>query len=90
MVEGNGGAAQPEHAGESHHWGVLHDQQHLLNEGLLLQLVDLAFHQDVLGANLADDEGGADDGPEVELAPAQPDVEEEQELDGGLVVALGG
>ena len=90
MVEGNGGAAQPEHAGEGHHRGVLHDQQHLLKERLLLQLVHLPLHQDVLGADLADDEGGADDGAEVELAAAQPDVEEEEELDAGLVVALRG
>ena len=67
---------------------VLGDQFQLLKKRLLMKQV-LGFTDQIeLGADLPDDEDGAEDGADEEGAPVDPDVKEENELGGGFPTVL--
>ena len=67
---------------------MLCNQFQLLKKGFSLKQVLGFAHQIELGADLPDDEAGAEEGADEEGAPVDPDVEEEKKLERGFPAVL--
>ena len=90
-VDGDEGAGpHPEDGRETHDGHVAAHQGQLGQAGLARQQVaGRTVDEEVLALDLPDEDDAADDGAEVEVAAAAPDVDDEEELHGGLELALG-
>ena len=77
-------SSDPEKCSEGKQGNVLEGEPQFLKGAFVLQQVLGVAHQVLLGAALPDHQQRAEDGGEIEWSPAQPEVEEKEELEAGL------
>ena len=80
--------SDPEEGSEGEQGNVLEGEPEFLHRAFVLQQVLRVAHQVLLRAALADHQQRAEDGREIEGSPAEPEVEEEEELEAGLCGVL--